>query len=440
MLDNEQVNELAELSLEDLAAILQSGDERRVTAVLSSGKSTWSQVFRPHGEGTRNAGLVGYCGFLRAKRFEYDHALYHALVWNDAYCVPPLPRDEVERTISRFWVTWAQGTIPDATPGITPAGAWEIWDWDRMLTEEQNLGAQQWLVDKVFAVGGLHYLSSPPGTGKTWVMLDLMRAALDGGQWLGEFDIPQTPVMYIDEEMGLRKLMGRLRRLGLKSGAGLTYTNRVGVRMDTMIDTKRVLDHCQATGTRLVLIDSLVRIHGLDESDNSQMRMLFERFKFLLEADIAVVIAHHDRKGGTAGGIAHEGMRGAAEIVAAADAAYSLSRVDKGQYRIQTTKGRLVGEDEALDVTFEIADDGGQTRIRTVDKDARAAVAAKAIQDELLEAIESGQGLGINVLAKQLGKRKATLQDVLQQMLGDGLITSQRGPNASVLYYPRGLI
>ena len=151
------------------------------------------------------------------------------------------------------------------------------------------------------------------------------------------------------------------------------------------------------------------------------------------------MIAHHDRKGGTAGGIAHEGMRGAAEIVAAADAAYSLSRVDKGQYRIQTTKGRLVGEDEALDVTFEIADDGGQTYIRTVDKDARAAIASKAIQDELLAAIDTGQGLGINVLAKQLGKRKATLQDVLGQMLSDGLITSQRGPNASVLYYPRGM-
>jgi DNA-binding MarR family transcriptional regulator len=98
-----------------------------------------------------------------------------------------------------------------------------------------------------------------------------------------------------------------------------------------------------------------------------------------------------------------------------------------------------VGEDEQLDVTFEIADDGGQTYIRTVDKDARAAITAKAIQDELLQAIDGGQGLGINVLAKQLGKRKATLQDVLQQMLGDGLITSQRGPNASVLYYPRGM-
>jgi hypothetical protein len=384
--------------------------------------------------------LVTLLGFLRAKRYTIDVAQLQAVWWSDTYCDPPLDREVILETVGRFWSQWAAGTVPDDLPGGQTLAPWEVWDWNRMEVEEEKLGKQSWLIPNILSTGGLHYLSSPPGSGKTWVMCDLIRACCFGGKWLNEFEIPQTRVLYLDEEMGVQKVLERLRKLGMRSAEGMGYLNRVGIRFDQPLDVERIVKHCQSQGIGLVLIDSLVRIHGMDENDNSQMRKLYDAFKKLLDNGITVLIAHHNRKGGTDSTVKHEGMRGAAEIVAAADMAYSVEKQANGLYRMYVTKGRLISDEDAIDVTFEIRDEDGLTKVRTLDAGARSEVITQEIRSKLIELISGEPGITQTRLAELCGSRKSVVAATLADLESSRIVTFDKGPKNSKMYRPTGLL
>jgi len=383
---------------------------------------------------------VTLLGFLRAKRYTIDVAQLQAVWWSDTYCDPPLDREVILETVGRFWSQWAAGTVPDDLPGGQTLAPWEVWDWTRMEVEEEKLGKQSWLIPNVLSTGGLHYISSPPGSGKTWVMCDLIRACCFGGKWLNEFEIPQTRVLYLDEEMGVQKVLERLRKLGMRSAEGMSYLNRVGIRFDQPLDVERIVKHCQSQGIGLVLIDSLVRIHGMDENDNSQMRKLYDAFKKLLDNGITVLIAHHNRKGGTDSTVKHEGMRGAAEIVAAADMAYSVEKQANGLYRMYVTKGRLISDEDAIDVTFEIRDEDGLTQVRTLDAGARSEVITQEIRSKLIELISDSPGITQSRLIELCGSRRSVVIATLADLEASRIVMFEKGPKNAKQYSPTGML
>jgi len=435
---------MEELSLDDLRAMV-AGDMATHARVVANGEHHWDKLWQPHPAsggafGGRNNALVTLLGFLRAKRYTIDVAQLQAVWWSDTYCDPPLDREVILETVGRFWAQWAAGTVPDDLPGGQTLAPWEVWDWTRMETEEEKLGKQSWLIPNILSTGGLHYISSPPGSGKTWVMCDLIRACCFGGKWLNEFEIPQTRVLYLDEEMGVQKVLERLRKLGMRSAEGMGYLNRVGIRFDQPLDVERIVKHCQSQGIGLVLIDSLVRIHGMDENDNSQMRKLYDAFKKLLDNGITVLIAHHNRKGGTDSTVKHEGMRGAAEIVAAADMAFSVEKQANGLYRMYVTKGRLISDEDAIDVTFEIRDEDGLTKVRTLDAGARSEVITQEIRSKLIELISETPGISQARLAELCGGRKSVVAATLADLEASRIVAFDKGPRNAKMYRPTGLL
>lgn len=435
---------MEELSLDDLRAMV-AGDMQTHARIIAYGEHHWDKLFQAHPSsggafGGRNNALVTLLGFFRAKRYTIDVAQLQAVWWSDTYCDPPLEREVILETVGRFWSQWAAGSVPDDLPGGQTLAPWEVWDWTRMETEEEKLGKQSWLIPNILSTGGLHYISSPPGSGKTWVMCDLIRACCFGGKWLNEFEIPQTKVLYLDEEMGVQKVLERLRKLGMRSAEGLGYLNRVGIRFDQPLDVERIVKHCQSQGIGLVLIDSLVRIHGMDENDNSQMRKLYDAFKKLLDVGITVLIAHHNRKGGTDSTVKHEGMRGAAEIVAAADMAYSVEKQANGLYRMFVTKGRLISDEDAIDVTFEIRDEDGLTQVRTLDAGARSEVITQEIRSKLIELISDSPGIVQSRLIELCGSRRSVVIATLADLEANRIVMFEKGPKNAKQYSPTGLL
>jgi hypothetical protein len=226
----------------------------------------------------------------------------------------------------------------------------------------------------------------------------------------------------------------------MRSAEGMGYLNRVGIRLDNVLDVERVVKHCQAQGIGLVLIDSLVRVHGLDENDNSQMRRLYDSFKKLLDVGITVLIAHHNRKGGTDGTVKHEGMRGAAEIVAAADMAFSVEKQANGLYRMFVTKGRLISDEDAIDVTFEIRDEDGLTKVRTLDAGARSEVITQEIRSKLIELISESPGILQSRLIELCGSRRSVVIATLADLEANRIVMFEKGPKNAKQYSPTGLL
>ena len=307
-------------------------------------------------------------------------------------------------------------------------------DWEGMLEAEDKAGKQSWIIPNVLAKGCLHYISAPPGHGKTWLMCDLIRAACQGDRWLHEYDIPQTGVLYIDEEMGVCNVMHRLRLLGMRSADGLGYINRGGVRLDSPVDVERLLETCKTDNVEIVIIDSLVRVHDLNENDASDMRKLFVQFSRFLDAGITLVISHHTRKGGTDLTVRHEAMRGSAEIAAAADMVYACEKKANGLYSLSCTKSRLIADESALSATFEIRDVDGITMVRTLDKSSKLEVITADIKATVIQAIGDSPSISVNALQKIMGIRASTLRDALVSLEKEHLVTVEIGARHAKLY------
>lgn len=433
-------------TIEDFFALadeVEPGTFRPVT-VAGTGVSKWEAVFSTHPRGGgpfggRDNAATAFTGFVRAKRIPLEAARAMAVWWDQTYCDPPLGARAVEEKLNRAWVRWEAGGLPDLTPEEVrgEGGALEFMTLQDMAAFEGSVGALKWLLDAVLPEGGLVYFSAPPEGGKTWLLLDLVRAFVMGEEWIGKYPLEKRNVLYIDEEMGVRKALPRLRKLGVPDNAdGLWYTNKVGVRLDNPAHLHAILRHVEANGISVVFIDTLTRVHGMDENDNSQMRELFRRFAPLLEKNVTVIVAHHDRKKGADSDVKHERMRGAGEIAAMADMTFAVDRIGH-MFRLSTSKGRLVAEDEKITVDFVIEDNAARTAtaLREVDATEKQAQRDMETEGRILAALIDGP-MSTRELHAAVKARRDDVTDGVKRMAADGRVNTWKDGQKTVYGLP----
>lgn len=376
--------------------------------------------------GGRNQALAVLCGMYRSKRVPFDVALPVIQQWNRDYCQPPLPEREVHNLVGRAWVQWAEGKGSDMTPeearGETvPIEFLTLSDMERV---EKEIGAMHWLLENVLPEGGLVYLSAPPAGAKTWVMMDLIRAFVTGSAWLEKYQVQPRNVLWIDEEMGVRKSLPRLRKLGIDTETkGLWYTNKAGVKFDNPQHVNAIKKFVEEHEIGCICVDSLTRVHNMDEDKNSQMRYLFQQFSYFLDMNVMMLLTHHNRKKGAESDVRHEQMRGAGDIAAMADCAYSIDKVGH-MFRLTTTKGRLVAEEDQISVDFMVEDNEmkTQTRLYEVDPIVKARQRTLDTERRILDALLSGEK-NINDLRKAVGGRASDVNKVASDMADSGVLS-----------------
>jgi hypothetical protein len=80
----------------------------------------------------------------------------------------------------------------------------------------------------------------------------------------------------------------------------------------------------------LLLLDPLVRLHGVDENDAQQVAELLAYFRLLQrQLDLSVILVHHTRKNAAGGVAAGQGLRGSSDIHAFGDSNLYLRRVQQ---------------------------------------------------------------------------------------------------------------
>lgn len=379
--------------------------------------------------GGRDQSLTDIAGALRRRRFSLDEALVYCSAWNSACCEPPIDEPDIRAKLSRFWVEWLEGSDPLLTPEAARGEAAELQflTMPEMAALETELGAMKWLLDNVLPEGGLVYFSAPPAGAKTWALLDMVKAFVTGEQWLGKYDLEPRNVLYLDEEMGVRKALPRLRKLGVPDDAeGFWYTDKAGVRFDNPKHVAQIVKHCEANSIRVVFVDTLTRVHSLDENDNSQMRTLFRQFSTLMDRGITVIVAHHDRKKGAESDVRHERMRGAGEIAAMADMAYSIDKVGH-MFRLTTSKGRLVAEEDQVTVDFSIVDSADKTGValREVTHAEKEANRVGDMERRIREALMDGP-CWVNELVTATRGRKSDVSQAARGMADRGELETRK--------------
>ena len=211
---------------------------------------------------------------------------------------------------------------------------------------------QMYLVDRLVPDAGFTIFSGAPGSYKPFALLELARCVASGQPFLGYFETHQTNVLLIDEENGERLLQQRMRLMDIAEHLPIFYTPTTGFML-TDDSVEAAIATCQEYNIGLVIIDSLVRVHGMSENDAKEMATVSRQLRKFTENDIAVIVTHHNRKQGNFHGGAGEAMRGSSEILAAADGHIGVSRKNKSYVRLDQTKQRYAIELEPFEVKID---------------------------------------------------------------------------------------
>jgi RecA-family ATPase len=199
---------------------------------------------------------------------------------------------------------------------------------------------QTWLAEELIPAGAMTVMSASPGSYKTWLLLSTAISVAEGTPLFGHFGVQQGRVLLIDEETGESELKNRLTKLGAKKKLPISFLSRKGFAANEENMSELLLD-ARAYKVKLIIIDTLVNIHGGDENNPGDMTEVFKQLRRLADVGITVIIAHHNRKTGSRVGNSGEEMRGSSGILAAVDCHIGVKR--KGKTRrvtLEQTKNR----------------------------------------------------------------------------------------------------
>lgn len=381
----------------------------------------------------RDAASVAFIGHLKKSGMEYDFALGLLHMWNERFCKPPLDPRALTEKASRLWVEFNDQDREYQTTQISPITFLDI---PRMEEEAANSAAQGWIMEGGIPAGGLVYITAPPAFGKTWVVLDLIRACLTGGKWLQRYQVERTPVMYLDEEMGVARVLPRIQKLGIPRNSELLYANREGVKLDNQKHREQMCDTIRKYGVKLVVVDSLTRIHNLDEASNRDMARLYSFMREIMDVGATLVVCHHDRKGGQGdSGVGHDRARGAGEIMAAADMVYSVEKND-GIHRIVCTKSRLVAEEEAVkcDFLIEDSDDKQSVIVRPAIREEISSRRLDTTEQLIVEFLRSVVTANTSSIKEKVRGNGSRVTAALESLVRDGIVQREIGDRGATLY------
>ncbi len=180
-----------------------------------------------------------------------------------------------------------------------------------------------------FLAGTVGALVAPGATGKSfWALEAAMAVACN----VSEGDLLQLNpkhhgrVVYLAGEDPHAALKNRLHAIGqyLSPTArediaeNLSLVPTVGSRLDVMADNqlKSIIELC--SGSRLVVLDTLSRIHQLDENSNSDMAQLVSQLEHIaVKTGATILFLHHVNKGSAREGQTdqQQAARGASALI-----------------------------------------------------------------------------------------------------------------------------
>jgi len=280
-------------------------------------------------------------------------------------------------------------------------------------------------------------IGAASGTGKTWLMADIVRALAMGDPLFDYFTVTRPcRVMLIDEESSIWLLRQRwallLQGRGIDSQAfarDVFDTNvRIAVDQGFSFDDDAALyaltEQALAFRPDIILFDTLARIHRRPENDNSQIASLFEdRIKpFKREVGCGLVFAHHVRKAAKdAPNDPASLLRGASDLKGQLDEFWFL-RGRSGDPRsiFEHDKCRAMPEVPSFVLERETLPEGGIRLTRSGEAMSASAAAADVNKEVILRyLIDNGQQAKEEIVAfgKARGMGERTIESALKMLL-----------------------
>ncbi len=216
-----------------------------------------------------------------------------------------------------------------------------LWTIGEILAHD--FGEEDWLVEFLIPKQGKTALSGNPGDFKTWTTIHIAICVSRGTPVFGKFKAIQGGVLVIDEEDHLRLLKKRLELLGAKETDNIHYLSQNGIKVDNEKIRDQILEIVKEKNIKLLILDSLVRVHDQEENDAKGMAKVFSNLQVMIGAGASILFTHHHRKQvGFGSNNLGQSMRGSSDILAAVDCHITVEkkRDEEDRLIIKQTKLR----------------------------------------------------------------------------------------------------
>jgi hypothetical protein len=297
-------------------------------------------------------------------------------------------------------------------------------------------GYKPWLIERLWSMHAVGFVSGPPKSFKTWMVLEMAVSVATGLPCLGTFPVHHTgPVLLYAAEDPASAL--RLRLLALARNRGLAL-NQIDIRvicadslrLDRCADREKLTATVDLHRPALIVLDPLVRLHSLDENQAAPMADLLSHIRALQRASAsAIAIVHHSRKN-----TAHspgQSMRGSSDLYAFVDSLVSLQR----RHGCVTLSAEHRSAPELAPVPLELApsmqpDEAPHLRIAAAPSE--ESQPKHQLEENIIQFLkDSSRPCSTDFLRTALHVRKQRLLEAMRNLLQQGLI--QRNGNNYIL-------
>jgi hypothetical protein len=282
--------------------------------------------------------------------------------------------------------------------------------------------AHRWLVEELWGSRSVGVIGGAPKCGKTWLGLDIALSVATGTACLDQYSVPEPgPVlMYLAEDSlpAVRERvagMARHRNIEL-SKVEIHVITAGALRLDRDRDRMRLLETTRRLRPRLLLLDPLVRLHGIDENNASEVAALLAYFRSLQRLlDVSVILVHHTRKNATAGVAAGLGLRGSSDIHAFGDSNLYLRRAK--EHLVLATEHRAAPASPPIHLALVTANpETVHLEVFAHYQDARP----RGLEEKVLEVLSEGVVLTRAKLRDRLAVKNERLGEVLESLEHSG--------------------
>jgi len=280
----------------------------------------------------------------------------------------------------------------------------------------------RWLVEGLWGARSVGVIGGAPKCSKTWLGLDLALSVATGTACLGKYAVPEPgPVLVYLAEDALpvvrERVGGMARHRGLDLAEVEIHVITASVlRLDRDPDRERLQATTRRLRPRLLLLDPLVRLHGIDENHAGEVAELLAFFRSLQrQFDLSVVLVHHTRKNAAGGVAAGLGLRGSSDIHAFGDSNLYLRRTR--DHVVLSSEHRAAPASPAVRLEL-IATDAATTHLEVVAEESEGR--RRGLEEHVLDLLADGVVLTRATLRARLGVQNERLGTVLESLAQAG--------------------
>jgi RecA-family ATPase len=279
--------------------------------------------------------------------------------------------------------------------------------------------AQRWLVEHLWGESSVGVIGGAPKCSKTWLGLDLALSVATGTACLGKFAVPRPgPVLVYLAEDALavvrERVAGMARHRGLELAAVDVHVITAStLQLDREPHRSRLFETARRLRPRLLLLDPLVRLHGIDENHAGEVAALLAYFRSLQrQLDLSVVLVHHTRKNAATGAAAGLGLRGSSDIHAFGDSNLYLRRTR--EHLVLSSEHRAAPASPPVSLQL-VATDVDQTHLEVI-TEFSGLPGQQSLQNRVLELLAPGVILTRAKLRDTLGVKNERLGEALEAL------------------------